>query len=200
MADSKVVARINVRDVRISFLEKDDSGGVKYETPILIPGTMQIQLAPRVASAALYGDGKTRHQENRVDGYDVTYDHNFIPAQVLAKMKGQEYNNGIRRGNINAQAKEFAMGWIVDLIGKNEVEVTWLTKCIAAPSNKNIQQKTDSVNYSTDSLTVTSLPLDYNGDYEYIADTTDTESGFTAADVDGFFAAVPIEPAGDDAA
>ncbi|MCL2225792.1 MAG: hypothetical protein FWB96_12565 [Defluviitaleaceae bacterium] len=188
----KVVARINVRDVRIAFLVTDGSEGATYEDSILIPGTMQIQLAPRVASAALHGDGRARHQENRVSGYDVTFDHNMIPPQVLSKMKGQKYINGIRRSNVNAQPKEFAMGWVVDLIGG--VEVTWLPKCLASPSNKNIQQTTDTVNYSTDSLTVASFPLEYNGDYEYIADTTDTESDFNESDVAEFLKTVPAVP------
>jgi len=189
----KVVARINVRDVRIAFLTEDSTAGATYELPIIVPGTMQVQLAPRVATAALHGDGRMRHQTNRVDGYDVTFDHNFIPSKLIARMMGHTIDsNGIRRGNASNQPAEFAMGWVVDLTGE-EVELTWLPKCVAAPSNKNIQQTTDSIEYSTDSLTVTSMPLEYNGDYEYVADTSDEDSGFTKDDISAFLENVPVD-------
>ena len=191
----KVVARINVRDVRIAFLVSDNSAGAEFEAPVLIPGTMQIQLSSRVASAALYGDGRQRHQTNKMDGYDVTLDHNMIPPKILARMRGQKYDDatGMRRSNARDQGEQFAMGWVVDLIGEH-VELTWLLKCVAAPADRNIQQTTDSTEYSTDSLTITAMSLEYNGDYEYLADTSDTASNFTKEKARMFFDKVPALP------
>jgi phi13 family phage major tail protein len=200
MAEQKVVARINVRDIYIAFLTKDDRTGVAFETPILIPGAMQIQLAPRVSSGTLYGDGRIRHKTNKMDGYDVTLDHNKIPLGVLALMRGLKYEGHVRRANTVNQGKEFAMGWTVDLIGE-EVELTWLPKCVIAPSNRNMQQSMDSINYSTDTMTVTAMPLEYNNDYEYIADTSDKELGFTKAMAEKWFDDVPVlEPISETAA
>jgi phi13 family phage major tail protein len=200
MADSKVVARINVRDIHIAFMTKDDNTGADFEDPILIPGAMQVQLAPRVSTADLYGDGRIRHRVNKVGGYDVTLDHNMIPPKVLARMLGQKYDdNGIRRSNTLDQGENFAVGWVVDLIGE-DMELTWLPKCVVAPSNRNMQQSTESINYSTDSMTVTAMPLEYNNDFEYIADTSDAESGFTKTDASEWFKEVvvmpPLNPAG----
>ena len=186
---------LNVRDVYIAFLIKDSESGAEYEDPVKIPGTMQLQLAPRVATAALYGDGRVRHQVNRVDGYNITFDHNKIPAQIIMKMKGQHLDKetGVRRSAVTDQPKEFAMGWTAELTGE-DVEVTWLPKCVSAPSNKNIQQATENINYSTDSLTVTSLALEYNNDFEYIGDTSDKASGFNKEKAEKFFKKVPVLP------
>ena len=183
-----VAVRINVRDVRIAFLERDDMEKAAHERPVLIPGTMQIQLAPRVASAPLHGDGRLRYQVDRVDGYDVTFDHNKVPPKILAKMLGQEYDagTGVRRSNVDGVPKAFAFGFVVDLT-EGHLELTWLPKCKAAPANRNAQQTAGSVEYSTDSLTLTAMPLEYNGDYEYIADTSDPESGFTKDKAEAFF-------------
>lgn len=187
--------RINIRDMRIAFLLLDDKAGAKFEKPEIIPGAMQIQLAPRVATASLNGDGRMRHKEVLVDGYDVTFDHNKVPPQILARMRGQEYSTeGVRRANAKDTSVFFALGWAVDLTSSFE-ELTWLPKCVAAPSNKNIQQRVENnINYSTDTLAITAMPLEYNGDYEYTADTSDEESKFTAEQAAKWFDEVLVLP------
>ena len=194
--ESGTVGRINVRDVWIAFLIQDDKTGATFEVPVLIPGTMQVLVAPRVASETIYGDGNARYTVIKVGGYDVTLDHNMIPPKILSRMRGQAYVTGkkIRRSNVSDVQENFAMGWTVDLTGKF-VEVTWLPKCTATPPSRNAQQTTgSSINHSPDSMTITALPLEYNGDYEYIADTSDKESGFTPADAASFFNEVPVVP------
>jgi len=185
--------RININNLHIAFLTKDDPTVASFEKPELLAGTMQIQFTPRVATAPLYGDGHMRHQEILTDGYGITLDHNKIPPKILARMRGQEYEGGVRRSNKADTAVYFALGYNVDLTGGHK-ELTWLPKCVAAPSNKNVQQRTENINYSTDSLTVTSMALEYNGDYEYAVDTSDTESGFTPEQVDNWFEEVPVLP------
>ena len=194
-AHEKVIARMNVRDVHIAFLIKDSINGAEWEPPEKIPGVMQIQVSPQVASASLFGDGRRRHHVSIVTGYDVTLDHNMIPPKIMARMRGQTYDDatGVRRSNTRDQAAACAVGWTVDLIGEYE-EVTWLPKCVIAPSDRNIQQTTESIEYSTDSLTVTSLSLEYNGDFEYQADTTGTSSNFTKEVAAKFFDKVFVLP------
>ena len=188
--------RINVRDIYIDFLVKDDITGVVYEnTPTLIPGAMEVTLAPTVASASLYGDGRRRHQTIKVGGYEVTLEHNKIPPPILARMRGQSVDTetGIRISSTKDTPADFAIGWTTDLTD-DHVEVTWLPKCTAAPSDKSAQQTTDSIEYSTDSLAITALALEYNDHFEYIADTSDAVSGFTHAKASTFFDKVPILP------
>jgi len=187
--------RINVRDSRIAFLVSDDSTGVKYEPPIKIPGTMQIQLAPRVAEAILYGDGRERHKAVKVTGYDVTFDHNRIPPGVAARMSGKKYDEttGVRHSHVNDQPEPFAWGWVVDLTDNHE-EITWLTKCTMSPPNRDMQQSEDSINYSTESMTVTALALDYNGYFEHVGDTSDEPSGFDKEKAAAFLESAPAFP------
>jgi phi13 family phage major tail protein len=183
--------RINIRDLHIAFLEKDDMNGASHEKPDKIPGIMQIQLTPRVKTGQLYGDGIMRDKRSSIDGYDVTFDHNKVPPKILARMLGQAYENGKRYGNAGDNPKQFALGYAVDLTDGN-VELTWLYKCVTAPSTKNAQQATDSVNYSTDNMAITSMPLDYNRDYENVVDTSDADSSISKDDVAGWFEAVPV--------
>jgi len=192
---SGAVGRINVRDVHIAFIIRDDRGGAEFEPPTLIPGAMQVQLTPRAANSTIHGDGVSRYRVVRVDGYDVAFDHNRIPAQILARMKGQQYDGDgkVRNTHAGDVPADFAMGWTVDLTG-GDVEVTWLPKCSMTPPSRNVQQSTDSINHSPDSITIFSMPLEYNRYYEHIADTSDTESGFTKADAAVFFDEVPVLP------
>jgi len=195
MENKGAVGRINVRDVEIAFLTRDDNDGVTYESPIHIPGTMQIQLAPRVASDVIHGDGNARYHVVKVGGYDVTFDHNRIPSPIMARMRGQRYSADGKTINshVNDVPADFAMGFTIDLTG-GEVEVTWLVKCSVTPPNKNTQQTTENMNHSPDSVTIFAMPLEYNGYYEHIGDTSDKESGFTMADAAAFFNTVPILP------
>ncbi|MCL2527900.1 MAG: hypothetical protein FWE42_05705 [Defluviitaleaceae bacterium] len=189
--------RFNVRNLTIDFLVKDDITGVIYEsTPEVVPGTMEIGMSPKVASAALYGDGTQRHQENKISGYDVTLEHNKLPPPLRARMRGQrlDTNTGMYISSADDVAAEFAIGWTVDLTD-GHVEVTWLPKGKAVPSDKNVQQtEGENINYSTDSLVITAMPLEYNKHFEYIADTSDTASGFTHAKAATFFDKVPVLP------
>jgi len=187
--------RIGVRNVVVAFLTKDDSTGVAYEPPILIAGTMQMTLTPRIADDKIYGDGKVREHAVEMDGYDATLEHNRIPAEILARMLGKRINKatGIRRGNVRDRIAKFAIGYIIDLAG-GFVECVWLTKCTVVPPEKNTTQKTDSLTHSPDSLPITSIPLAYNDDYDYIGDTSDKDSGFTDATAATFFDTVPVLP------
>ena len=188
---------INIRDIVIDFLESDDENGVVYEgNPTRIPGTMQISVTPTVASASLYGDGNQRDHQDAIGGYDVSLEHNKIPPPTRARMRGQKLdrNTGVYISNTKDVAKQFAIGWTVDLTG-GHVEVTWLLKCKAVPTERTVEQKKgDAIVYSTDSLNITAMPLAYNNDFDYIADTSDEYSGFTHEKAATFFDKVLVVP------
>ena len=183
--------RINIKNLHIAFLIQDSLAGAMFEDPIPLPGIMQVQLAPRVKEGNLYGDGRLRNAIRKIDGYNVTFDHNKVLPYILARMRGQSYVNGIRRANTNDQPPHFALGWEAAQTDGYR-ELTWLTKCIAAPANKDLQQETESINYSTDALAITSMALEYNLDFEYIVDTSDDKSSEAEEAVKTWFNGVPV--------
>jgi len=188
-----VMARMNIRDLRIAFITKEGSEGIEYEAPILIPGAMEVGLSPRVSEAPLYGDGRLRHKVKKIDGYDVTLGHNKIPPAISARMQGKSLEGKIRVSRTVDSTSGFALGFVVDQFD-GHTENTWLPKCVAAPSERTVQQSTGSVEYSTDSLSITSMALQYNDAYEYTGDTADEESGFSKEDAKTFFDKVPVMP------
>jgi len=190
--------RINILNMHIAFLTNDDLLGATYEKPIPVPGIMQVQLAPRVKEGNLYGDGRLRNAIRKLDGYDITFDHNKLPPDILARMRGRRSSNGVRRGNADDQPVYFGIGFEAAQT-EGYRELTWLTKCIAAPANKDLQQETDSINYSTDALAITSMSLEYNKDFEYIVDTSEDDPDGDIAEVSKtWFDDVPVMPPFDD--
>ena len=172
--------RINVKKMTLFPLIEDSEGQetTYSEKPDTIPGTMQLTIKPNLTSGKLYGDGHVRDEQNVVMSLDIDVEHNKWPLSLVAKYSGSDIIKHGVRTNVSDQPINFAMGYCVELTGGGE-ELTWLYKCKIAPSDKNAQQRTESINYSTDRWIIKALPLEYNGDIKFTVDTSDPEMGFT---------------------
>jgi len=182
--------RINIRDLvyAVFDFEDDVNAAPAYEDIQKVPGTMEIGMAPRVAEGDLHGDGVLVESLRQIIGYDLTVSLNKLSLADRAKWLGHEIVEGVLVETSSDVAPFLALGFTVDLTGGGR-EVLWFPKCKPSPISNTIQQKTDAINYSTDSLTVVAMPRRSDGRLKYYGDTTAKD--FTDTMADTFFAKVP---------
>ena len=188
---SKKSNRINVKNLVYAKLTSDASGGTEYGEVQPISPAMQVQLTPSLSSGTLFGDGVQQENLAKINGIAMAMDVNKIPIEVQADMLGHKYENGIMVVAAGDEAPYIAVGYIVD--GTNGCkELIWLLKGRAQPFNSSVQQTTENINFSTDSININFIPRDFDGALKYFADTANAD--LTEAQVKKWFATGPSAP------
>lgn len=188
MGASAKANRINIKRSVYAVITKDDSTGVVHGPIKQFGKPMQIQLTPTYASGVLYGAGVKEEDLAMITGVTVKYDVNKIPIEVRADIGGHKIEEGVLIESKDDQAPDIAFGYeIVQTNGK--VELVWLLKGKAKPFGSNVQQSTDNINFSTDSIDIGFIPREYDGEIKRFGDTANPD--FTTAMADVFLDTVP---------
>ncbi len=183
----KKANRINVKNLVYAVLTSDDHTATTYGDIKPISPAMQIQLTPTVSSGTLYGDGVKQEEISKLTGMTLVMDVNKVPIDARAEINGNTYENGVLVEKATDQAPYIAIGYIVEQT-ENTAEYIWLLKGKAQPYASTVQQSTENINYSTDSITVNFIPRDSDGEIRRFGDSADNE--FTTAMAAGWFTEV----------
>lgn len=181
--------RINVKDLVYCILTSDVAGTTPvYGAVKPFAKAMQIQITPAVASGTLYGDGVQQEKLSKLTGLTVAFDVNKIPIEVMAEILGHTYSNGVLREKASDTPPYIAVGYKVEQTGGKQ-ELVWLLKGSAQPPNASVQQATESINFSTDSITVDFIPREYDGELRWYGDTANAD--LTTSAVSSWFTTGP---------
>jgi phi13 family phage major tail protein len=182
--------RINVKNLHYAKVTVDPAtGAFTYDTPKLISNAMQVGFTPTIAEGTLYGDGSISDQISRLTGANISLQLNKMPIEDANIMLGKTKDaNGITHDNVSNEAVQVAIGWEVELTGSKS-EFIWILNCKAAPMQSEVQQSTDNINYSTDTITFTAMK-DPQGDIKLFGETVDSD--FLCANT--WFASIPPVP------
>lgn len=182
--------RINISNPVYCILLTDDSSEVTYEEEIKSLGeVMQVQLTPQTASGELFGNGIKTSKEDRLVGITMAMDITKIPPASTAEILGHEAKDGVIIDNADDDAPFIAVGYQIEGTGKNK-EYVWLLKGKAQPLNDSVQQRTTTINYSTQTLNVNFINRDFDGHLRFYADSTHED--FTAEQAKKWFSTPPV--------
>lgn len=188
---SKKANRINIQNVVYCVLQSDTSEGATYGDVKQVSPAMQVQLTPALASGTLYGDGAQQENIAKLTGISMVLDINKIKIEDRASMLGHKFENGVIVESAGDEAPYIAVGYEVEETNKCK-ELIWLLKGRAQPFNSSVQQSTDSINFSTDSITINFIPRDYDKAIRYYGDTANED--LTADQVEKWFSTGPSVP------
>jgi phi13 family phage major tail protein len=180
--------RFNVSKIVYAVITKDDSTGYVYGPVKKFGDPMQVQLTPEFASGKLYGGGVKKEDITKLTGAALKVDVNKVPIEVRAEIYGHAYTDGVLTENKDDQAVDIAIGYEMEQTGDN-LEQVWLLKGKAKPFGSTVQQSTDNINFSTDSIDIGFMPTEYTGDIKKDADTANAD--FTAEDATTFLTTIP---------
>ena len=166
--------RINIVDPVYAKVLTDTSEGTTYGEVESLGAAMQVQVTPSLSTGTLYGNGVQQENIAKLNGIAVVLDVNKIPVEVRADLMGNTYENGVVHEKAGDEAPYIAMGYKVEQTIK-KAELIWLLKGRAQPINSNVQQSTENMNFSTDSVTINFIPRDSDKELRFFADSANSD-------------------------
>lgn len=158
---SKNKVTFGLEKVHIAFL--DDSGAAPaWGEPVHIPGAVSLSPEPQGEESTFYADNGPYFVYNNNNGYTAELAMALIPDEILAEMLGWEIDsNGMLVESTNGIPKEFALMGQIQGDKKNRRFVFY--RCKASRPGKEMTTRSESVEPSQDTLSLTILPIEING-------------------------------------
>ena len=170
MNKSAKANRINITSPVYAKLLTDNADGTTYDEVRGFGKAMQVQLTPSVSSGVLYGNGVQQENIAKLNGIAMVLDVNKLAIEDRAIILGHEYKDGIIHEKAGDEAPYIAVGYKVEQTN-GKCELIWLLKGRAQPINSSVQQSTDNLNFSTDSITINFIPRESDMEIRYFADS-----------------------------
>ena len=183
--------RINVADPVFCLLTSDTADAVTYGEIESLGDAMQIQITPGVQTGVLYGNGVQKENITMLSSIALALDVNKVKIEARAKILGNKYENGVLIETAGDEAPYIALGFRVDQTN-GKAEYVWLLKGRAQPINDNVQQKTETINFSTNTLNINFIPREKDKQLRYFADSANAD--FTEDQAKAWFANGPTTP------
>lgn len=188
MSGSAKANRFNIKRSVYAVITKDDATGVTCGKVEKFGDPMQVQLTPTYATGVLYGAGVKKEDMTKITGITMKFDVNKILIETRAVIGGHKYEDGILTEHKDDQAPDIAFGYEVEETG-NHSEYVWLFKGKAKPIGSTVQQSTDNINFSTDSIDIGFIIREFDGKLKDSADTAN--ASFTAEKAATYLDTVP---------
>lgn len=180
--------RINIVDPVYAIIQSDTKEGTTYGEVKSLGAAMQVQLTPSISSGVLYGNGVQQENISKLNGIAMVVDVNKIKIEDRAAILGNKYENGVIHEKAGDEAPYIAVGYKVEQTNK-KVELIWLLKGRAQPTNSSVQQSTENFNFSTDSITINFIPRDSDMELRFFADSANDD--LTQSQIDAWFLTGP---------
>lgn len=180
--------RFNIKRSVYAVITKDDATGVVHGPVKPFGDPMQVQLTPTYASGTLYGGGVKTEDMTKMNGITMKFDLNKIPIETRAEIGGHQIVTGVLVESADDQAPDIAVGYEVEETGGHR-ELVWLLKGKAKPIGSNVQQSTDNINFSTDTIDIGFIPRAFDKELKRFGDTANAT--FTETLADAFLETVP---------
>ena len=180
--------RINIVDPVYAVIQSDTKEGTTYGEVKKLGAAMQVQLTASISSGVLYGDGVQQENISKLNGIALVVDVNKINIEDRSAILGNKYENGVIHERAGDEAPYIAVGYKVEQTNK-KVELSWLLKGRAQPTNSSVQQSTENFNFSTDSITVNFIPRDSDKELRFFADSANGD--LTQSQIDAWFLTGP---------
>jgi phi13 family phage major tail protein len=194
---SKNKVTFGLEKVHIAFL--DDSGAAPaWGEPVHIPGAVSLSPEPQGEESTFYADNGPYFVYTNNNGYTAELVMALIPDEILAEMLGWEIDsNGMLVESTDGIPKEFALMGQIQGDKKNRRFVFY--RCKASRPGKEMTIRSEGVEPSQDTLSLTILPIEVDG--KNIVKGVIELSNANTAVYNGFFNAVTLpgaEPAAAD--
>ncbi len=185
MAENKNKVKFGLKNVHYATFSVSAEGEITYDTPIRIPGAVELALTPRGDMVEFYADDILYYSASNNQGYDGTMSIALIPEQFAIDALGEEKDedDGVLTEKTTAKSKPFALMFEFD--GDEKATRHVLYNCTANRPNVSGATKTATAEPQPDELTFVASPRET--DYAVKTKTTATT---TAGIYDGWYDAV----------
>ena len=154
--------KFGLEQVHIAFRGEDVDGRPSWDTPVAIPGAVNLSATPDGGESTFYADNTKYYTRRTNNGYTAELEMALVPDEVLAEMLGWEIDsNGMLVEDAEAVPKEFALMGQVQGDARNRRFVYY--RCTASRPTQTHGTTTDTMTPTTETLNLTILPLEVAG-------------------------------------
>lgn len=178
--------RVNCEAAAYAVVSANNSNTYTVGTKKALAGLMTADIAFSLASGTLYGDGTIKENIGQITGATLTIEVNKLDVDARAELMGHTYTNGILDVKTGDTPPEIAFYFEMPS-SKGTKEQIWLLVGKAQPSNIAGNQRTDNINFTTDSMTINFVANEKDKIVMRLADTAD--SAFTTSSSTSFASA-----------
>ncbi|ANV70835.1 MULTISPECIES: major tail protein [Bacillus] len=160
MNENKVA--FGLKNVHYALFNIKD-GVVTFNTPIPLPGAVELTFDPRGDLIEFYADDMLYYAASNNQGYDGTLSIATIPEQFAIDALGEELDeeDGVLNELADAKGKSFAL--LFEFDGDVRATRHVMFNCSASRPTLASKTKTNSAEPNTNELKFVSSPIDING-------------------------------------
>lgn len=177
MSNNKV--KFNIHDVHYATITQSGTT-VTFGTPVKIEGAKAISLEPNNdANEIYYADGLEYYVQSSATGYEGDLEMALIPDSFRAAIYGETEDTAHDLWeNINAEAKKFALGFVID--GDQQNTYYWFQNCSATKPAVDSATNEASKTVGTEKITIKCSP-DANGNIRVKSTSSSTVTNWFTA-------------------
>ena len=151
--------KFGLKNVHYALLTTGDDGAVSFETPVAIPGAVNLSLDAQGEPSTFYADDIAYYVTAANDGYSGTLEIALIPdsfrKDVLQDTEDQ--TDKVLIENVSAESKPFAL--LFEFAGDQKAVRHVLYNCSATRPGLTGATTTNTKEPTTESMTITASPL-----------------------------------------
>jgi len=166
-----------------------DEATPTYDTPVAIPGAVNLTMTPEGGQSTFYADNIAYHVVNTNNGYTGSLEAALIPDAVLEDILGWEVDeNGVLQEVSDAVPTPFAL--LCQFQGDDANRRVTFYKCTASRPAVNAATTTETADPQTGTLDVTITPILID-EYMVVKGTLEYSAG-VATEYNAWFDAVLV--------
>lgn len=179
--------KYNLRKVHYAVITVSEEGAVTFDTPVPIPGSVNLSLDAQGEITKFYADGITYYQAAANNGYEGDLEVALLPESFRIDVLKETLDS--KKVLVeNSEAKQAAFAFLFEFDGDEKAIRHVLYNCVATRPSVASQTKEESIEPTTETLTISATPL-ANGN---IKAKTGNETDVTA--YNGWYSAVYVTP------
>ncbi len=172
---NKGKVRFGLKNVHYAVMTTSELGVVSWETPVPIPGAVNLDMAPQGDTNTFYADDIAYYVSNRNDGYQGDLEIALVPDHFAVSVLAEKLDSTdkVQVEYANAEGKPFALLFQISDDATGTLFVMYNCTC----SRPNTTGKTldNSKTPNTEKLTITASPMaDGKVKARTTAETTET--------------------------
>ena len=160
--------KFSIKNVHYAVLDPEGT----YGTPAALPGAVSLSMEPQGEVSPFYADGIVYFQTSSNNGYSGDLELAYFPPDFLKAVYG--YKEGetskVLTEYANVQPKPFAL--MCEEEGDSTGTKFVFYNCVATRPQRELQTKEDTIEPSTQTITVTMTPLPDGKVFAMTQDTT----------------------------
>lgn len=155
--------KFNIKNAHVAVKTTSEEGVITYGTPFAVPGSVSLSLEAQGEITPFYADGVKYYVSSSNNGYEGDWENALIPDEFRQQILKETLDtNKALMETQNTETQEFAFGFEID--GDVKGTKFWFYNCTATRPTVESSTTEDTIEPTTDTLTISATGADVKGD------------------------------------